>query len=148
MQSLGALKAIGYTSKQLIGALLLQFSGIGLLVSIIGIGLSYLLFPAVNTMMISQTGIPYAVRFLPLPFCATLFLIEGVVVFVVWLSARGIKRIEAITAIRQGIRTHSFKRNPIPLERTKAPLALALALKTTFSGIKQNITVFTDAGSR
>lgn len=141
MQSLGALKAIGYTSKQLIASLLLQFSGIGLVVAIVGIGLSYLLFPAVNTMMISQTGIPYAIRFLPMPLCITLLLIEGVVVFVVWLSARGIKKIEAITAIRQGIRTHSFKKNRIPLERTKAPLSLALALKTTLSGMKQNITV-------
>lgn len=141
MQSLGALKAIGYTSRQLIASLLLQFSGIGLVVGIFGIGISYLLFPAINTMLISQTGIPYAVRFLPLPFCGTLLLIEGVVLFVVWLSARGIKKIEAITAIRQGIRTHSFKKNHIPLERTKAPLTLALALKTTLSGMKQNITV-------
>ena len=28
---------------------------------------SYTLFPAINTMMIAQTGIPYAIHFLPLP---------------------------------------------------------------------------------
>ena len=67
MKDLGALKAIGYTGQQLIGPLLIQFVGLSLLAAVAGIGLSYCLFPYVNTMMISQTGIPYAVHFLPLP---------------------------------------------------------------------------------
>lgn len=141
MQSLGALKAVGYTSGQLIAGLLVQFLGVGLIVSIAGVGLSYLVFPAVNTMMISQTGIPYAVRFQPQALLFTLLLLEGIVAFVVGRSSRGIRKIEAITALRQGIQTHSFKRNWFPLEKTRTPLSLALALKTTISGIKQNITV-------
>lgn len=68
MKNLGALKAVGYESRQIIGALLFQFSSIALVAALIGIGLSYGLFPAINVMMISQTGIPYDVRFLPLPF--------------------------------------------------------------------------------
>ncbi|MDE7107533.1 MAG: ABC transporter permease, partial [Clostridiales bacterium] len=48
---------------------------------------------------------------------------------------------EPISALRSGITTHNFKRNHIPLEKTKAPLNLALALKTTLSGVKHNITV-------
>lgn len=44
-------------------------------------------------------------------------------------------------ALRQGVQTHSFKRNHVPLDSTKAPLHLALALKTTLSGMKQNVTV-------
>lgn len=141
MQSLGALKAVGYTSGQLIAALLVQFLGVAFPVSITGIGLSYLVFPAVNTMMISQTGIPYAVHFQPSSFFLTLLLLEGVVALVVRRSSRGIRKIEAITALRQGIQTHNFRKNHIPLEKTRAPLSLALALKTTISGMKQNITV-------
>lgn len=141
MQKLGALKAVGYTSGQLIGALLLQFLGIALTASLLGAGLSYGLFPAVNVMMMSQTGIPYAVHFLPLPFAATLAVIGGAVVLAVWLSARRVRRIDPVAALRQGILTHSFRRNFVPLEKTATPLQLALALKTTFSSIKQNITV-------
>ncbi len=141
MQKLGALKAVGYTSGQLIGALLLQFLGIALTAALFGTGLSYCLFPAVNALMISQTGIPYGVRFLPLPFGATLAVIGGTVALAVWLSSRRIRQIDPIVALRQGILTHSFKRNFVPLERTSAPLQAALALKTAFSGIKQNVTV-------
>lgn len=141
MKNLGALKAIGYTSGQLMLSLLMQFLGLAFLTAIVGAGLSYLLFPAVNAMMISQTGIPYTMRFLPLPFFLTLLLLGGAVALVVWLASRRIKRIEPIAALRFGIQTHNFKRNHVPLEETKAPLNLALALKTTLSGVKNNITV-------
>ncbi len=141
MKNLGVLKAVGYRSSQLIFALLLQFLSVTIISAAAGIVLSYCLFPAVNAMMISQTGIPYAIRVLPLPIVITIALIGGTVSLAVWLSARRIKRIEPIVALRQGILTHSFKSNHVPLEKTHAPLHLALALKTTFSGIKQNATV-------
>lgn len=141
MTNLGALKAVGYTSGQLISSLLLQFLSIAALSAAVGAGLSYCLFPAVNTMMISQTGIPYELRFLPLPFVAALVLIGGTVAAAVWLSSRRIRKIEPIAALRQGIRTHSFKRNFVPLESSSVPLQAALALKTTFSSMKHNVTV-------
>lgn len=141
MRNLGVLKAVGYKSGQIIFALLLQFVGITLITAAAGIALSYALFPAVNTMMISQTGIPYTMRFLALPAIITVIFIGGAVFLSVWLSSRRIRHIEPIVALRQGVRTHSFKHNPVPLEGTRAPLQLALALKTTFSGVKQNIMV-------
>lgn len=141
MKNLGTLKAVGFTSRQLICSLLLQFLGLSLIVTVIGIGLSYSLFPFLNTMMASQTGIPYTVHFLPLPLAFTLWISCGTVALVVWLSSRRIKNVEPIIALRQGVRTHNFKRNHVPLEKTRASLNLALALKTTLSGIKHNITV-------
>lgn len=141
MRDLGALKAVGYTGGQLIGALLIQFLGIWLTVALLGIGVTYCLFPGVNSMMIAQTGIPYEIRFLPLPALLTLALLAGAVCLAVWLSCRRIKGIDPIAALRSGVQTHSFKRNFVPLEKTKAPLNLALALKTMLSGMKQNVTV-------
>ncbi|MBP3918341.1 MAG: ABC transporter permease [Clostridia bacterium] len=141
MKNLGALKAIGYTSKQLISTLLLQFTGLTLLVSMIGAALSYALLPALNQMMIAQTGIPYAIHFLPLPFFLSLGILCGAVTLVVWYAAGRIKKIEAITALRSGVQTHNFKCNHIALEKTKAPLHLALALKTTLSSMKHNVTI-------
>lgn len=141
MQNLGALKAAGYTSRQLVLSLLLQFLGLAFLSALAGAALSYALFPAINIMMIAQTGIPYAIRFLPLPILISLLILGGTVALAVWLSARRIKKIEPIVALRSGVRTHNFKKNHVPLEKTKMPLNFALALKTTLSGIKHNITV-------
>lgn len=141
MRNLGALKAVGYTSGQLIGSLLTQFLGLSLTSAAVGAGLAYALFPGINGMMMAQTGIPYRSRFLPVLSLITLAVSGTAVGLTVWLSARRIRRIEPIVALRQGILTHNFRRNPVPLEDTRVPLQLALALKTTLSGIKHNITV-------
>lgn len=141
MKNLGAFKAVGYTSRQLIHSLLLQFLGLTLTAALVGIGLSYLLFPSVNEMMIAQTGIPYVMHFLPLPFVILLTVLSIAVALAVWIAARRIKKIEPIVALRAGIQTHNFQRNHFPLEKTKSPLNLALALKTAFSGIKHNVTI-------
>ncbi|MDE6441156.1 MAG: FtsX-like permease family protein [Clostridia bacterium] len=141
IKNLGALKASGYTSRQLICSLLLQLLGLTLITAILGAGLSYGIFPALNIMMISQTGIPYAMRFLPLPVLISFLILGGTVALAVWLASRRIKKIEPIIALRSGVQTHNFKRNHVPLEKTKAPLNFALALKTTLSGVKHNITV-------
>lgn len=141
MKNLGALKALGYTGRQLTAALMLQFLSISLLSAAAGAGLSYSLFPFLNAMMAAQTGIPYTVRFLPVPYGITLLLLGGAVAVTVWLSSRMIKKVEPIVALRHGIQTHSFRRNHVPLETTGMPIIPALALKTTLSNFKRNITV-------
>lgn len=141
MQNLGALKAVGYTSGQIISALLVQFAGISAIAAVVGTALSYCIFPEINEMMIAQTGIPYAVRFQPLPILFTVIFITGIVSAAVYFSAKKIKRIEPITAMRQGISTHNFKKNHVQLEKTSLPINAALAMKTMFGGIKQNVTV-------
>ncbi len=141
MKNLGTLKATGYTSRQLILSLLLQFLGLTVITALVGAALSYAVFPALNSMMIAQTGIPYAIRFLPLPVTFSLVILGGTVALVVWLASLKIRKVEPIVALRSGVQTHNFKRNHVPLERTKAPVNFALALKTTLSGVKHNLTV-------
>lgn len=141
MQNLGAFKAVGYTSRQLISALIIQFSGTSGAAACIAAALSYCIFPAVNNLMVAQTGIPYNTKVLIVPFLITVISISGIVAAAVYLSARGIKKIEPITAIRQGIAVHNFKKNHVPLEKTSLPLHIALAMKTTLSRLKQNVAI-------
>ncbi|MDE7384861.1 MAG: ABC transporter permease [Anaeroplasmataceae bacterium] len=141
IKNLGALKAVGYTSKQLVCSLLLQFLGLTTLATIVGAVSSYAVFPAINVMMIAQTGIPYAIHFLPLPALSSLLILGGTVALSVWLASRRINKIEPIVALRSGVQTHNFKRNYVPLEKTKVPLNFALALKTTLTNVKHNITI-------
>lgn len=141
MQDLGAMKAIGYRSAQLILALISQFSGVALITAAVGIAISYAVFPSLNEMMISQTGIPYPMNFLTVPCAVTIAFTVGAVAAAVYFSAKRIRKIEPITALRQGIQTHNFKKNHIPLDKTNAPLNYTLALKTVMSNKKQNVTI-------
>lgn len=141
MKILGVLKAIGYTSNQVISSFHMQFLGVSLIAAMLGAALSYCIFPVVNEMMILQTGIPYTLHFLAAPFFITVGILSGAVLITVWAAVSGIKKIEPIVALRQGVKTHSFKQNHIPLEHTQAPLDAALALKTMFTSVKNNITI-------
>lgn len=141
IKNLGALKAVGYTSRQLVCSLILQFVGLTLITAIVGSALSYAIFPAINKMMIAQTGIPYAIRFLPLPVLISVAILCAAVAIAVSLASLRMKKIEPIVALRSGVQTHNFKKNRVPLEKNKAPVNLALALKTTLSGVKHNITM-------
>lgn len=141
MQNLGALKAVGYRSGQLVSSFVMQLVVISVLAAVIGCAFSYCIFPAISGMMVSQTGIPYQIRVLPVPFFATIGFIFIVVALTVLLSSKKIKKIEPITAIRQGVATHHFKKNAVPLDVTRLPLQIALSMKTASSGLKQNITI-------
>ncbi len=63
MLQIGSLKAIGYTSGQIIGSIVLQFSGIALLGSIAGIALSYLTTPSLSDAFAHQSGFLWAQGF-------------------------------------------------------------------------------------
>lgn len=73
--------------------------------------------------------------------CDFTTILGGAVTSAVWFASRRIKKIEPIVALRSGIQTHNFKSNRVLLEKTKAPLNFALALKTALSGVKLNVTV-------
>ncbi len=141
MRNLGALKAVGYTGAQLSSALIFQFLGVAAASCAMGIGLSYCVFPSINAMMIAQTGIPYMIRFLTLPAFISFVAICAAVVVTAALACRKIRITEPITALRNGVETHSFKRNFVPLDKANMGLSFALALKTMFSNTKQNVTV-------
>lgn len=139
MRNLGALKAIGYQSSQIIHALLFQYTTMTAISVLLGILASYGLFPTVNAMMIAQTGIPYEMHFLLLPMIITLTFLCGIVYLVVWYSARRIKHIDPIIALRQGVKTHSFQHNRFPLTKSKGSLSSILAYKTICTNKKQNV---------
>lgn len=141
MTALGILKAIGYQSKQIIFVYLLQLTFIAVSAGLIGASLTYCLFPIVNDMMVSQTGIPYYIHFLPIPFIITIVFITSVILAAVYVSVHKIKRLDPILSLRQGIHIHNFRKNYFPFTKTKLSLLSALSLKTAATQTKQNIIV-------
>lgn len=141
VKSLGVLKAMGYTTRDIKKSLLIQFSLLTFFALAIGVGLGYLFMPSIADMLIAQSGIPYTVKF---NLAATLIsLIIPVFVFIiVILSVRKIKKLEPIVALRDGIESHNFKKNHVALSKSKLPLNLSLSFKNIFKSIKQNVISF------
>lgn len=141
MTNIGALKAMGYTSIQIILSLILQFVSIGIVFSILGIAFSYVLLPLLAEAYCAQTGVIWHQGF-DILVASNVFLIMLVsVVATVLFSARKIRHLQPIVALRYGLTAHSFKRNYFPLSK-KGKLSYVLGFKMMMQNMYQNILVF------
>lgn len=129
MQNIGALKAIGYTSRQIVLSFLIQFSFLALIGSLLGLLGGFLVLPLLSHMFASQTGILWKLAFSVPAALATVAGIQLPVLLVAFMSANRVRRLHPITALRFGVTTHSFRRNPFPLEKARGSLNLLLAAK-------------------
>lgn len=129
MQNIGALKAIGYTSRQIIFSFLIQFSFLALIGSLLGLLGGFLVLPLLSHMFATQTGILWKLAFSVPAALATVAGIQLPVLLVAFMSANRVRRLHPITALRFGVTTHSFRRNPFPLEKARGSLNLLLAAK-------------------
>ena len=142
MTNLGALKAMGFTSKNLKASLLIMFASLAVIGSIAGAAASYLLIPILAGVFEGQSGVPYKTSFIPAAFLLSFGFILVFTILVTLFAARRLKKIEVVSAIRNGMVSHNFKKNRVALDKTSLPLNLSLSLKTMFTNLKQNITTF------
>ncbi len=142
MKTLGALKAIGYTGKDIKSSLVIWFSIIAAIASIIGIVLAYIAMPVFASIIIGQMGVPYVAAF-NLP--ATLIPVGFIILFtliVTVICANKVSGILPIVALREGVESHNFRKNHVALDKTSLDLNVSLAMKTFFSNMKQNVITF------
>lgn len=146
MKSIGALKATGYTSRNIKNSLFILFIIISLLGGIAGAALSYLIMPIMSKVVIGQMGVPYEASFcLGLSVLPVLIVVICSIIFTAF-STRKIKRINPIVALRDGVEAHNFKKNRVRLDKSKLGINISLALKTMLTNKKQNIITFIVVG--
>ncbi|MBD3108903.1 ABC transporter permease [Bacillus sp. AGMB 02131] len=141
MANIGILKAIGYTSRQIISSIILQFVFITFSASVVGVALSYALMPMIGGIITSLSGLIWIVGFDMLINLICIALVVISVVIVTLLSAFRIRSILPIAALRGGIQTHSFRKNHFPLEKEGGGLHVLLAIKSMLSNVKQNFMI-------
>lgn len=141
MLKIGSLKAIGYTSRQIMASIVLQFTLIAFGGSVTGILLSYLTTPALSEVFAHQSGLMWVQGFngaiSGITLCSILFIVAAVSLW----TARRIRKLNPIVALRGGIVTHSFKKNYFPLDKSKGNFPLILALKSIFQNKKSSVMI-------
>ena len=141
MTKIGSLKAIGYTCKQIVLSIVMQFGLIAFAGSIAGIALSYLATPLLSDVFAKQSGLLWVQGFDGSISSIALCLLLIIVVIVAFFAARRINKLHPIVALRGGIITHSFYKNHIPLSTSKGSLPIVLALKSLLQNKKQGIMI-------
>lgn len=141
MSNIGILEALGYTSRQLAHATILEYiviTVVGIICGLLTAGLSADLIAGIVSGSIgmrwkTETDVVAAI----VSIAVVLFLILAAVT----MTSRRYKKITTLDALRDGIETHSFKRNHLPLQKSCFGLNTSLGLKTMLHNKKQNVAM-------
>lgn len=140
--NIGALKALGYTARQIRLAMVIEFMLTTAVSVAIGIMASNFVLPIFEYKIRGFSGVTWDSSLNPGASLITIILILGSVVFVSFISTKNIKKLDPVVALRFGINTHSFKKNHAPIDKTNGPLTWIMALKSVLSNTKQNVILF------
>jgi len=142
IKTLGALKGIGFSNKQIINAIILQFLLIIAIGAILGVIISIPLMGAVGNLTASTSGLLWAGLSMAVPSIIAVIIVLGIIILTTYLIARRTKKITPINALRSGLDTHNFKKSAVKLETSKLPLNISMAIKQFKTGYKRNIAAF------
>ncbi|NLG54559.1 MAG: ABC transporter permease, partial [Rhodococcus sp.] len=139
--AIGALRAAGFTTAGIVGSLVAPYALLTAVASLAGVGLSYLLMPAVETSFHAQNGLTWEAEFSPTAAALTSVATLCLVLTVAGLAAARVRKTTTVAALRGGIATHSFRRTYLPLESTRGSRNVLLGLKTALQQVPQNATI-------
>ncbi len=130
--SIGVLEAIGYTSGQIAASYIAEYVLIALAGALIGAAPAMIMAKGLlkNAASSVYYGGPLTVPAAPVFICTM-----AVIAFVgitALSRACTVKKYPPVMAFRKGIETHSFKKNILPLAKTKGNVHIRLAIKVLF----------------
>jgi len=140
--NMSVLKALGYTSPQIVASITLPYGMVSLLFAILGVGLSYGLLPVLCKVLTVQSGFSFAVGFDLFGFVCVTCILCGVVTFFTFITARKIRKLQPIDGLRGNTSFKHKKKNPFPLEDTKGNTKILLIVKQMAVSKKQNVMLF------
>ena len=140
--NMSVLKALGYTSVQIVASITLPYAIVSVLFAILGVGLSYALLPVLCSVLTVQSGFSFGISFDLPSFVCVACILCGVVTFFTFVAARKIKKTQPIDGLRGNTSAKHTKKNYFPLEETKGNTKFLLVLKQMLASKKQNVMLF------
>ena len=138
LANMGVLKALGYTSKEIIASCIMPYIIMGMICSIVGIILSYFLLPILSQIIEMQSGFIWKSK-IDIGANVLVFMINLILIILFTLTASlKIKNLNPINAIR-GITEKKNSKNCFEIEKTAGNIHFILMLKNFINTKKQNI---------
>ena len=98
--NMGVLEAIGYTGNMIIGSIVWPYILVSVVAALLGVCGSYGVLPVLSHVLTLQSGFSFALTFDGMSLICVELLLAGVVFFFAYGSARKIRRIQPIQAMR------------------------------------------------
>ncbi|MCR5087756.1 MAG: hypothetical protein K6B39_10205 [Lachnospiraceae bacterium] len=139
MKNTGILEAAGYTTSTLRAALCVQIVAVAFFGSKLGIYAGLLTRKPFGDLVSGILGISWNQPVNVGAAVGTLLGLSLTTLLIAWLLGGRYKKITVLDALRGGINTHNYKKNPVPLDKSVLPLPVAMSLKSTLGGKKRSI---------
>ena len=143
VRNLGVLKSLGYTTGQLRLSYLAIYGVIGAVCLMIGVILGIGLMPAFVNVVTGMARLDCSKAIgvnVGGVFAAVTFIV-AVAAAVVHISTSKVKSITPISAMRNNIETHTFRRNRAPLDNSKISLNAHLGVKSVVGEVHRSVMV-------
>ena len=137
--NMGVLKALGYTSSEIIKAVIAPYLIMGFIVSILGIVISTYVTPVIATIIEMQSGFIWNPNFDIKSYLIILLINVGLILIFTFLSAKKIKKLNPINAIRGIENDKKGSKNYFEIDKTKGNINFVIILKNFINNKKQNI---------
>ncbi|MCL1872986.1 MAG: FtsX-like permease family protein [Clostridiales bacterium] len=141
LTNIGALKALGYRSRQIIISIVWQFGGITIIGVLAGIILSRFFLPLIGRILEAQSALIWEPGFNWGLAALSLLFLTFSVALISFIVAGRIRKLHPLIALRKGGLTHNFRKNRIPLDQSYGPLSFLLSLKQLLNNKKQALTI-------
>lgn len=139
IKNIGAMEACGYTPRQLIAAILLEYGITATFGVVLGILLALGVTPFITQIVSASIGLRWNSKPSMMAIGISFVIIMLLVLAISYISAAKIKKITPLIALRSGIDTHNFKKNRIPLDKTKLNVHVAISAKEFIYNKRQNM---------
>ncbi len=138
LTNMGVLKALGYTSKEIIISSIMPYIIMGVICSIVGISLSYFLLPILSQVIEMQSGFIWKSK-IDIGTNIFVFGINLILITIFTLTASlKIRKLNPINAIR-GLTESKNVKNYFEIEKTTGNIHFILMLKNFINTKKQNL---------
>lgn len=137
MTNIGVLKAAGCQNKQIILSIVLPYGIIAFAGGTAGVVLAQFILPMTGRILEPILGIPWKYKIGIVHMAASLILVLVIIIFFSLISSLRVDKLHPITALRGGKPDRHTRKNPMPLDKSHAPLSLAFTVKHLLLNKKQ-----------
>lgn len=141
MTNTGIMEASGFTASQLIFATVLESLIVGGTSIIVALAVSPLSARLIGGIVSISIGVRWQLGFDVSSALITGGIILAFILIATYFEARSYKKITILDALRGGVKTHNFRRNHIPMDKTILPLNIALGIKEILNQKKKSIAI-------
>lgn len=136
LHEIGVLKAQGYTNRQISACYLTEYMALSLPAAVLGAIVSIPVFPPVRRMFFTMSGFPWTFGVSAAAGVLSVVVISLSLLLMVWRSARSVRKLAPVTALRGDLAVNTFRRNFLPLKKFSGNIHLGLGLKNMFAYFK------------